>query len=111
MVNVWVTGSIFDSRAYTVAWNVFSFPSRMKSRPAPIFTSLAYRSGTANSTFRGESFVSLATMVEGEAYVPTLTCRRPMTPSKGARSSVCAMLDSIRSMSAFRVASSVFTCS
>ena len=50
-------------------------------------------------------------MVEGDAYVPTLTCRRPITPSKGARSSVCAMLDSIRSMSAFRVASSVFTCS
>ena len=49
--------------------------------------------------------------VSKEAYVPTLTCRRPMTPSKGARSSVCAMLDSIRSMSAFRVASSVFTCS
>ena len=46
-----------------------------------------------------------------QRLVSQLTCRRPMTPSKGARSSVCAMLDSIRSMSAFRVASSVFTCS
>ena len=29
----------------------------------------------------------MATIVVGEAYEPTLTCRSPITPSKGARSS------------------------
>jgi len=64
-----------------------------------------------NSTFKGMIFVNRATMVDGDAYVPSLTNRSPISPSKGARSSVCAIRAFISSMSAFNFSNSVETCS
>ena len=55
--------------------------------------------------------VSLLTMVVGDAYAPTLIWRKPITPSKGARNSVNSIWAFTMSISAFKVSSSVRTCS